>query len=168
MREVGKRIISFGVIFKKIKPVKDLVKSVFNNKTEKKTFRQNTSSKTGDVLRVFTLPLKRVEAELGHRQWARLAHWSGLTSPPSSFFLCPERRRDSGDQRRRAAAPRGLWRAGMDPRIKGDPTGSRWVGGDGVSCRRRAPRRRKASGKSGFGAAVVLDRNGVGGRFTGG
>ena len=49
----------------------------------------------------------------------------------------------------------------MDPRIEGDPSGSRWVGGDGVSCRRRAPRRRKASGKSGFGAAVVLDRNGV-------
>ena len=43
----------------------------------------------------------------------------------------------------------------MDPRIEGDPTGSRWVGGDGVSCRRRAPRRRKASGKSGFGAAVA-------------
>ena len=55
----------------------------------------------------------------------------------------------------------------MDPRIEGDPTGSRWVGGDGVSCRRRAPRRRKASGKSGFGAAVVLDRNGVGGSVQG-
>ena len=90
-----------------------------------------------------------------------------MTSPPSSFSLCPERRRDSGDQRRRAAAPRGLWRAGMDPRIEGDPAGSRWVGGDSVCCRRRAPRRRKASGKSGFGAAVVLDRNGVVGMVYG-
>ena len=51
----------------------------------------------------------------------------------------------------------------MDPRVEGDPTGSRWVGGDGEGCRRRASRRRKASGRSDFGAAVVPDRNGVGG-----
>ena len=51
----------------------------------------------------------------------------------------------------------------MDPRDEGDPTGTRWVGGDGVGCRRRASRRRKASGRSGFGAVVVPDRNGVGG-----
>ena len=51
----------------------------------------------------------------------------------------------------------------MDPRVEGDPTGSRWVGGDGEGCRRRASRRRKASGQSGFEATVVPDRNGVGG-----
>ena len=61
MREVGKRINSFGVIFKKIKPVKDLVKNLFNNKTEKKTFRQNTSSKTGDVLGLIRLHLTDVD-----------------------------------------------------------------------------------------------------------
>ena len=49
----------------------------------------------------------------------------------------------------------------MDSRIEGDPTSSRWVGGDGEGCRRRASRRRKASGRSGFGVAVVPDRNGV-------
>ena len=35
MREVGKRISSFGLIFKKIEPVKDLVKSVFFNRKRK-------------------------------------------------------------------------------------------------------------------------------------
>ena len=41
MREVGKRINSFGVIFKKIKPVKDLVKSVFKIKQKRKRFKRD-------------------------------------------------------------------------------------------------------------------------------
>ena len=38
-----------------------MVKTIFKNKTEKKTFRQNTSSKTGDVLGLIRLHLTDVD-----------------------------------------------------------------------------------------------------------
>ena len=52
MRKVGKRIISFGLIFKNLYPVKDLVKSVIKLKQKRKRFEEITLSRREDVLRV--------------------------------------------------------------------------------------------------------------------
>ena len=86
---------------------------------------------------------------------------------PSLFFLWPNKGGGSGDCRWRLAAPRGPPRVGMDPQDWAGPPGGRWVGGDGVGCRRRASRWRRLREQSGFGATVVPDQNQAGGRAHG-
>ena len=64
MREVGRIINLFGVVFKKIQQVKVWSKICFLNKTEKKTFWAEYVFEKGRHTRGFALPLKHVEAEL--------------------------------------------------------------------------------------------------------
>ena len=72
-------------------------------------------------------------------------HPSGLTGPTSLLPPLAERRRSSGDQRRRTVAPRGRSSAGMDPPDWGGSFGGREGDGGGGMRRRRASRRTAVS-----------------------
>ena len=117
--------------------------SVFNKNQKKRTLSGAyafCSAKTSFAKHVSTQNTRR-------RGWvadsgSRGAHWSGLTIPPSPSSSSARTGRDSGDHRRRTAAPPGYPRAGMDLPYWGGPLGGRWVDGSGRSRRRRAPRRR--------------------------
>ena len=55
----------------------------------------------------------------------------------------------------------------MDPQDRGGSPGGRWVGGDGVSCRRRASQRRRHSGAKwvwGYGGSRSKSSRGTGSR----
>ena len=88
--------------------------------------------------------------------------WSSL---PFSFSV--RAGRNSGEARRRTLAP---FRKPRPPAVsgdRGDPTGGRFGLWGGRSCRRRAPQRTVAIGRSEFGATVVPDQNRVGGMVHG-
>ena len=136
-----------------------LVKVLFLNETRKENVSgENTISKQRRRTRDFALSLNqrgraRGSLTVGPRGPLVRFDWSSL--PPLSL---PERRRDSGDRRRRTVPPRGYPRARMDLPDRGGPPGGRWVVGGGRSHRRRAPRRRGLRVVWGFRATVVLGR----------
>lgn len=115
-------------------------------KQKRKRFGQNTPSKRGDVLGVFSLPLKTRGGGAGSLivgPGGPLVRFDQSPLPP---LLCPRRGGASGDRRRRTVFLRGHLRAGMDPPLLGGPSGGRRVAGGGGSRRRRAPRRRGLRG----------------------
>ena len=99
-----------------------------------------------------TLPLIQHGPSMCHGQWARLAHWSGLTSPPSLLFLCPRgggtpampagerwhRSRNRGHPRAqgvKAVPPVVVMVPGVDGAAGGELRSGRWLSGRVVfSC----------------------------------
>ena len=66
MRKVGKRINSFGLIFKKLELVKVLVKNLFLNKTEKENVSAEYVFENGRRTGVNTSSLNRRGYAQGH------------------------------------------------------------------------------------------------------
>ena len=120
-----------------------LVKSLFLNKTRKENdSEENTLSQSRRRTREFAPSLNQRGRTRGSLTVGPEGPLVRFDRSSLSLLFSARRERDSGDRRRRTAAPRGHLRAGMDRPDRGGLLGGRWVVGGGRSRRRRAPRRR--------------------------
>ena len=120
-----------------------LVKTLFLNKTRKENVSGEIRFRSrGDVLGTYAPSLKTEKTARGSLTVGPEGPLVRFDRSSLSLLFSARRERDSGDRRRRTAAPRGHLRAGMDWPDRGGPLGGRWVVGGGRSRRRRAPRRR--------------------------
>ena len=146
MRDVGKRINSFGVILKKVIASQSSGQNLFLIKSGKgKRFKRDYAF---GAEKTYLRPLR-----------LHLTTWTGAGSltvgppgplvrfdqSPASSPSSARVERGSGDHRRRTVAPFGKLRPPADSGGRGGHSGSRRVVGGGGNRRRRAPRRREAS-----------------------